>query len=55
MCKPDILAKMPFDAYTEVSDYALAKEISDYGQQLMSEALDKYEVSLAPKLISAEE
>jgi NTE family protein len=54
MCKPDILAKMPFDAYTEVSDYALAKEISDYGQQLMSEALDKYEVSLAPKLMSAE-
>ena len=55
MCKPDILAKMPFDAYTEVSDYALAKEISDYGQQLMSEALDRYEAGIAPKLISAEE
>lgn len=53
MCKPDILAKMPFDAYTEVSDYALAKEISDYGQQLMSEALDRYEAGIASKQISA--
>ena len=43
--KPDILAKMPFDSYGEISDYAKAKEISDRGYQLMSEAIHKYEES----------
>jgi len=37
--KPDILVKMPFDSYGEISDYAKAKEISDRGYQLMCEAL----------------
>lgn len=41
--KPDIVVKMPFDAYGEIADYAKAKEISDIGRQLMREALDKYE------------
>jgi NTE family protein len=41
--KPDIVVKMPFDAYGEIADYAKAKEISEIGRQLMREALDKYE------------
>ena len=41
--QPDIVVKMPFDAYGEIADYAKAKEISEIGRQLMSEALDKYE------------
>ena len=41
--KPDILVKMPFDAYGEIADYAKAKEIAEHGRQLMTEALDKYE------------
>jgi uncharacterized protein YaaN involved in tellurite resistance len=43
LCKPDILVKMPFDAYGDISDYALAKEIIERGRTLMSEALDRYE------------
>lgn len=43
LCKPDILIQMPFDAYNDISDYALAKEIIEKGRVLMSEALDKYE------------
>ena len=39
--KPDILVKMPFDSYGEISDYAKAREISDRGYQLMCEALEK--------------
>lgn len=39
--KPDILVKMPFDSYGEISDYAKAREISDRGYQLMCEALNK--------------
>lgn len=50
LCKPDILARMPFDAYNEVSDYALAKEISEYGRELMAAALDEYEAKVAPQL-----
>ena len=38
---PDILVKMPFDSYGEISDYAKAREISDRGYQLMKEALEK--------------
>lgn len=41
--KPEILVKMPFDAFDEIGDYARAKEISEAGRQLMKEALDKYE------------
>ncbi len=43
LCKPDILVQMPFDAYGDISDYALAKEIVEKGRELMSAALDKYE------------
>ena len=39
--KPDILVKMPFDSYGEISDYAKAREISDRGYQLMCEALKR--------------
>ena len=41
--KPDVLVRMPFDAYGEIADYAKAKEIAEHGRQLMTEALDKYE------------
>lgn len=44
--KPDILVKMPFDAYDEIADYAHADEISAVGRDLMRAALDKYETSL---------
>ena len=40
---PDIVVKMPFDAYGEIADYAKAKEISEIGRQLMREALDRFE------------
>lgn len=38
-CKPDILVRMPFDTYGDISDYAKAAEISELGRRLMSEAL----------------
>ncbi len=41
--QPEVLAKMPFDAYGEVGDYAKAREISEAGRELMREALDRYE------------
>lgn len=41
--KPEILVKMPFDAFDEIGDYARAKEISEAGRHLMKDALDKYE------------
>lgn len=41
--KPDIVVKMPFDAYGEIADYAKAQEISEIGRQLMREALDRFE------------
>ena len=40
---PDIVVKMPFDAYGEIADYAKAREISEIGRCLMSEALNRYE------------
>ena len=40
--KPDVLVKMPFDSYGEISDYAKAREISDKGYLLMCEALEKF-------------
>ena len=43
LCNPDILVQMPFDAYGDISDYALAKEITEKGRELMSAALDAYE------------
>ena len=42
--RPDIVVKMPFDAYGEIADYAKAQEISEIGRQLMREALDRYEM-----------
>lgn len=41
--KPDIIVRMPFDAYNSISDYAKAKEISKAGKELMKEALDQWE------------
>ena len=41
--RPDILAKLPFDAFDEISDYARAKEISETGREIMKKALDMYE------------
>lgn len=43
LCKPDILVQMPFDAYGDISDYALANEIIEKGRVLMEEALNSYE------------
>ena len=43
--KPDILVKMPFDAYDSIADYARADEISMAGRELMKAALDKYEIT----------
>lgn len=40
---PDILARMPFDAYGDIKDYAKAEEISKLGRKLMAKALDEYE------------
>ena len=48
--QPDVLVKMPFDTYGDMSDYAKAREISDIGYSLMNDALDRYEKSL-PKAI----
>ena len=44
LCRPDVLVKMPFDSYGDISDYAKAREISDRGHQLMCEALANYEL-----------
>ncbi len=41
--RPEVLVKMPFDAYGDISDYAKAREISEAGRELMREALDRYE------------
>lgn len=43
LCPPDILVRMPFDAFGAISDYARAEEICELGRGLMKEALDKYE------------
>lgn len=40
---PDILVRMPFDAYGDIKDYAKAEEISKLGRELMAKALDEYE------------
>ena len=44
--KPEILVKMPFDAYGEIRDYAKAAEIAEAGRELMRKALDEYETKL---------
>ncbi len=44
--KPEVLVKMPFDAYGDISDYARAREISQAGRELMREALNRYEEAL---------
>ncbi|MBQ5691472.1 MAG: hypothetical protein IIV24_08260, partial [Alistipes sp.] len=46
LCKPDILVQMPFDAYGDISDYALADEIIEKGRKLMNDALNEYEAKL---------
>lgn len=42
--RPDVLIKMPFDAYGEIGDYARAQEISEAGRKLTAIALDRYEL-----------
>lgn len=44
--KPEVLVKMPFDLYDDISDYAKAEEISEVGRELMKKALDEYETKL---------
>ena len=41
--RPEVLVKMPFDLYDDISDYSKAREISEVGRELMSKALDEYE------------
>lgn len=41
--KPDILARMEFDKYGDIADYAKASEIIEIGRRLMRQALDRYE------------
>ncbi len=41
--RPEVLVKMPFDAYGDISDYAKAREISDAGREQMRDALDSNE------------
>lgn len=43
--QPEVLVKMPFDAYGDISDYAKAREISEAGRELMKAALDRYETT----------
>ena len=40
---PDVLVKMPLDAYTSLTDYVKGEEIAEKGRALMAEALDRYE------------
>lgn len=44
--RPEVLVKMPFDAYGDISDYAKAREIAEAGRELMRKALDEYETKL---------
>ena len=41
--RPDVVVRMPFDAYGDLADYAKAEEIADLGRSLMAEALDRFE------------
>ncbi len=41
--RPDVLAKMTFDSFGDISDYAKAREISEAGRAAMKAALDEYE------------
>ncbi|MBQ3187531.1 MAG: patatin-like phospholipase family protein [Alistipes sp.] len=41
--RPDVVVRMPFDAYGDLADYAKAEEISELGRRLMADALDRYE------------
>lgn len=43
--KPEVVARMPFDAFGDIADYAKAREICEMGRILMKEALDTYEQS----------
>lgn len=41
--RPEVLAKMTFDSFGDISDYAKAHEISEAGRAAMKAALDEYE------------
>ena len=43
--RPDILVRMPFDSYGEISDYAKACEIAEIGRRLMDEAIDDWQLA----------
>lgn len=43
--RPEVVARMPFDAFGDIADYAKAREICEMGRILMKEALDTYEQS----------
>ena len=42
--RPDILVRMPFDSYGEISDYAKACEIAEIGRRLMDEAIEGWQL-----------
>ena len=44
--RPDILVRMPFDSYGEISDYAKACEIAEIGRRLMDEAIDDWQLAV---------
>ena len=44
--RPDILVRMPFDSYGEISDYAKACEIAEIGRRLMDEAIDDWQLAI---------
>ncbi len=46
IANPDILAKMNFDSFCTILDYARAKEISEKGRELMAASIDAYEANL---------
>ncbi len=48
--KPDILAKMSFDAYGAIPDYAKGREIAEKGREIMAKALDEYEERILKKI-----
>ena len=44
--RPDILVRMPFDSYGEISDYAKACEIAEIGRRLMDEAIEGWQLAV---------
>ena len=53
--QPEVLVKMPFDAYGDISDYAKAREISEAGRELMIPILPTGKLDLRSCKLLAEE